>query len=92
MATHFSILSWRTPWTEEPGELQTLAHQAPLSMEFPRTEILEILEISRNSRNTRVGCLFLLQGIFLTRGVNPHLLHWQVGSLSLSHLGSADHT
>ena len=19
MATHFSILAWRTPWTEEPG-------------------------------------------------------------------------
>ena len=21
MATHFSTLAWRTPWTEEPGEL-----------------------------------------------------------------------
>ena len=21
MATHFSILTWRIPWTEEPGEL-----------------------------------------------------------------------
>ena len=21
MATHFSILAWRVPWTEEPGEL-----------------------------------------------------------------------
>ena len=21
MATHFSILAWRIPWTEEPGEL-----------------------------------------------------------------------
>ena len=31
---------------------------------------------------------FLLQGIFLTQGLNPHLLHWQVDSLSLSHLGS----
>ena len=25
--------------------------------------------------NTGVGCLFLLQGIFLTYGSNPHLLH-----------------
>ena len=25
--------------------------------------------------NTGVGCLFLLQGIFLTHGSNPHLLH-----------------
>ena len=24
MATHSSILAWRTPWTEEPGELQSL--------------------------------------------------------------------
>ena len=23
MATHFSILAWRIPWTEEPGGLQT---------------------------------------------------------------------
>ena len=22
LATHSSILAWRTPWTEEPGELQ----------------------------------------------------------------------
>ena len=22
MATHSSILAWRIPWTEEPGELQ----------------------------------------------------------------------
>ena len=24
MATHFSILAWRFPWTEEPGRLQSL--------------------------------------------------------------------
>ena len=38
-----------------------------------------------------VGCHFLLQGIFLAQGLNPsllHLLHWHVGSLPLSHLGS----
>ena len=23
MATHFSILAWRVPWTEEPGGLQS---------------------------------------------------------------------
>ena len=27
MATHFSILAWRTPWTEEPGGLQSMASQ-----------------------------------------------------------------
>ena len=24
MATHSSVLAWRTPWTEEPGGLQSL--------------------------------------------------------------------
>ena len=40
-------------------------------------------------KNTGVGCHALLQGIFPTQGSNPHLhlLHWQVSSLSLRHLG-----
>ena len=39
-------------------------------------------------KNTGVGCYALLQGIFLTQGSNPHLLHGQVGSLPLSHQGN----
>ena len=38
-------------------------------------------------KNTGVGCHFLLQGIFLIQGSNPHLLclsHWQAGSLPLA--------
>ena len=27
MATHSSILAWRIPWTEKPGELQSLESQ-----------------------------------------------------------------
>ena len=27
MATHSSILSWRIPWTEEPGGLQSMGLQ-----------------------------------------------------------------
>ena len=41
-------------------------------------------------RTTEVGC-FLLQGMFLTQGSNPHLLHflhWQADSLPLLCLGS----
>ena len=37
-------------------------------------------------KNTGVGCHFLPQGIFLTQGLNPpllHLLHWQADSLPL---------
>ena len=45
----------------------TIARQGPLSMDSP-------------GKNTGVGCHFLLQGIFLTQGLNPHLLHWQADS------------
>ena len=41
-------------------------------------------------KNTGVGCHFLSQVIFQTQGWNPHflhLLHWQVYSLGLCHLG-----
>ena len=27
MATHSSFLAWRTPWTEEPGGLQSMGSQ-----------------------------------------------------------------
>ena len=55
--------------------LWTVAHQPSLSTRFPRQE------------HTGMGCHFLLQGIFLTQGWNPHvrgLLHWYTGSLSLA--------
>ena len=27
MATHYSILAWRIPWTEEPGGFQSWGHK-----------------------------------------------------------------
>ena len=53
-----------TPWT--------VAHQAPLSMDFP-------------DKTTGVGSHFLLQGIFLTQGLNWHLLHSRQILYHLSH-------
>ena len=58
------VCLFATPWT--------VAHQVPLSMEFP-------------GKNTGVGCYFLLQCILPTQGLNLLLLHGQVGSLPLSH-------
>ena len=55
----------------------TVARQAPLSMGFP-------------SKNTGVGCHFLLQEIFQTRGLNPRLFVSSAlagDSLPLSRLG-----
>ena len=45
-------------------------------------------------KNTGVSCHFLLRGLFLTQGSNPcllYLLHWQMDSLPLRHLGSPEH-
>ena len=44
-----------SPWT--------VAHQAPLSWNFP-------------GKNIGVGCHFLLKQIFSTQRSNPHLSHW----------------
>ena len=46
-------------------------------------------------KNTGVGCPFLLQGIFLTQGSNPHflcLLRWQVDFLPLTPPGKPSET
>ena len=59
--------------------LRTIAHQAPLSMGFSRPD-------------TGVGCLALLQGIFLTQGLNLRLLcllPWQGSSLPLTPSGKS---
>ena len=31
MATHSSILAWRIPWKEEPGELQSIGFQSDMT-------------------------------------------------------------
>ena len=43
-----------------------------------------------SGRNSGVGCHFL-EAIFLTQGLNLRLLHWQVGSLPLTHQRSPQH-
>ena len=55
----------------------TIAHQSPLSWDF-------------TGNNIGVDCHALLHGIFLTQGLNPHLLClllWQVNSLPLEPSG-----
>ena len=62
-----------------------------MNCSLPGTSIHGIFQARVLGKNTGVGCHFLLQGIFPTQGSNPqllHFLHWQVGSLPLSHLQS----
>ena len=34
MATHFSTLAWKIPWTEEPGRLQSMGSMSDLTFTF----------------------------------------------------------
>ena len=70
---HFIIFrcSWVAQWCLTLCNPVDCSPPGSLSMEFSR-------------QNTGVGCYFLLQEIFLTQGLNPHLLNWQADSLSLS--------
>ena len=43
------------------------------------------------ARIRELGCHFLHQGIFLTQGLNPPILHWQANSLPLSHQRTKKH-
>ena len=59
----------------------TVAYQVPLSMGFPR-------------QGYWGGLPFHPPGNFWTQGLNPGLLcllHWQIVSLPLSHMGSPAH-
>ena len=70
-----------TPWTIACP--WTVAGQSPLSMGFSRQEYCS------------VGCHALLHGVFLTQGLNPHLLsllHWQASSLPAEPPGKPPHT
>ena len=54
---------------------------------WPPARLLHLWDFPGNK--TVVSCHFLLQGIFPTKGLNQHLLSWQVNSLPLSHQGSS---
>ena len=53
MATHSSILAWRSPWTEEPGGLHSIGSQ-----ELDRT-VTEHAWACMNVSSTRLANLFL---------------------------------
>ena len=70
--------------------MDCIAHQTPLSIDCIAQQT-PLPMSSPPGKNTGMGCHALLQGIFPTQWLNPHLLHllcWQVNSMPLSHLGS----
>ena len=91
-----SIISYRSIHVEVNGRFHTslcsvtqsfLTLCDPMDCSPPGSSVYVIFQ----ARNIGVGCHVLLQGIFPIQGSNSHLfhlLHWQVGSLPRSHLGS----
>ena len=82
MTTHSSILSWRIPWIEEPGRLQSmsskesdmtewlsLTHSSALQLDFFFFFFLPS-EPQGKPKNTEMGSLSLVQAIFQTQELN----------------------
>ena len=42
MATHSSTPSWRIPWTEEPGRLQSMGSQSDTTERLQFTSLLQV--------------------------------------------------
>ena len=78
--THSHLPGGALPFSEL---LSSLPVGPPLDQRFTPSSYVHL-----SSKSTGMGCHFCLQQIFPTQGSNPHLLHWQVDSLPLSHKGS----
>ena len=88
-----TIVLSHTPIASEPQSIMctkllqsclTFCH--PMDCSPPGSSVCGIFD-----KDTGMGCLFLLQGVFPMQISNWCLLHWQVDSLPLSHLGSPVH-
>ena len=47
MATHFRILAWEIPWTEEPGGLQSMGSQTVDMTEATERNVILFLSIAK---------------------------------------------
>ena len=68
MATHSSILAWRIPWTEEPGELQSMG----LQRDSMRTQSCSSLLLTRFSFPSFLQQLFPRFYVFRQGSFSSH--------------------
>ena len=68
MVTHSSILAWRTPWTEEPGGLQSMGSQSPTQLKQPSTSTAQHIFL------LFVALLVYLLVYFLRHGLDNMML------------------
>ena len=75
MATHSSLLAWETPWTEEPGGLQSIEFQ-----ELDTTKVTEQINVTISQRPPMAT---LFNVVILYKGVK---LFFSLASTRVSHL------
>ena len=64
MATHFSILAWRIPWTEEPGGFQSIGlqrvrHESVTKHTFVSATVVIPSSLQILATNSNTGCLVI---------------------------------
>ena len=68
MTTHFSILAWRIPWTEEPDRLQSMGPQRIRYNVAPNTWLLLVVSrktTARLSKSDFMGTSLVVQWLKL---------------------------
>ena len=88
--TFNTIMQWKTQIKTTSfcccsGVKSCLTLCDPMDCSLPGASVYGVFP----GKNTGVGCHFLLQGVFPDQRSNLHLLHLQMYSLPLSHLGSS---
>ena len=61
MATHFSILAWEIPWTEEPGGYSPRGHK-----ELDKTEQLSTHTITYMGKEPEKKCVHTTESLWYT--------------------------
>ena len=69
MATHSSILAWRTPWTEEPGGLQSMGSQS-----FRHNLVTEQLQQRQQHVTLRFGINWIIYWTVFTQITQENII------------------
>ena len=86
-AVHGVVKSWTWQWLNWTV-VQSLSHIGLFCDHMDYSPLRLLCPWDSPGKNIGMGCHFLFQGILLTQGWNPGLLHWQADPLPLSHLGT----
>ena len=85
MATHFSILAWNIPWTEEPGRLQSMGSQESDTTERLTLSFIAVVLclVAQSCPTLFWDCMNCSPSGFSAHGISQaRILEWVVISFS----------